>query len=169
MIDIKAHPIVTNYGADVSGNIYNIKTNKLLKKRTDKFGYETICISFNNKIKNYRVSRLIYECFWGALQPNDVIDHHNDNKSDNTITNLRKLTQQENIKKKYVGGRRFNNIKKRVRAINLKNNMSKDFKSMSNASKQLNICEPSIRRVCENIQRSAISKFNGQHYSFKYI
>ena len=49
--------------------------------------------------KMYRVHRFVWECYNGMIPDGKVIDHINDNNSNNRLCNLQVVTQQENCKK----------------------------------------------------------------------
>lgn len=53
-------------------------------------------------IKNWKVSRLVYEAFKGSIPDGYVVDHINNNITDDYITNLQLLTISENTKKSYT-------------------------------------------------------------------
>ena len=49
--------------------------------------------------KAYCVHRFIWECFNDLIPDGKVIDHINNDKTDNRLCNLQLMTQQENCKK----------------------------------------------------------------------
>lgn len=166
---IKEHPVYRNYGANKDGDIFKLDNKKKYLFNPRDGRYPSISLYKDGKSSSMITSRFIFECFNGLLDKCYVIDHINNNKYDNKLSNLQKMTQKENIKKKYIGGIHYNNIHKNIKAINMTTKKSKQFKSMNNCARILQICMPSIRRCCEKIQKTAISKINGQRYSFKYI
>lgn len=60
-------------------------------------------ISFNNR--SYKAHRIIWLIAYGRW-PNGQIDHINGRRSDNRISNLREVTQQENQQNKLTATRR---------------------------------------------------------------
>ena len=86
-----------NYEISNLGNIINIKTGKNIKQNQNKQGYMTVNIINNDKIyKKCLVHRLIGFTF--ILNPNNkpYIDHIDNNRSNNNITNLRWCLPIEN-------------------------------------------------------------------------
>jgi hypothetical protein len=89
---IKDYP---DYKISNYGDIFSIKTNKLLKLRLDYHKYYSI--KLNNGIKKeFKVHRLVYDAFKGLTDSNKVIDHIDRNPSNNYIDNLREVTKSEN-------------------------------------------------------------------------
>lgn len=87
---------VNNYG-----HVRSIKKIKviMLKQQTNKKGYKSIKISKGNKVKNCRIHVLVMEAFRRSKKVNEVIDHIDDDKSNNRYDNLQFLTNRENCTK----------------------------------------------------------------------
>ena len=49
--------------------------------------------------KRYHVHRFVWECFNGPIPNDKVIDHINNDKMDNRLSNLQLMSQQENCLK----------------------------------------------------------------------
>lgn len=166
-MEIKPHPVYTNYGATEEGLVYNIKKNKILSGHINLHGYKDYTLGKNCHMG---ASRFIYECFNGVIEDGYEIDHIDNNHLNNKLANLQKLTKHDNNMKKYIDGYKpCKKDSKRVEATNTQTNVKVNYRSMSGASKVLNICGASIRRVCEGVYKTAISKTDGVKYSFKYI
>lgn len=87
------HPIHLEYYADHFGNLY--RNGKLIKGCLTKTGYRQYRINGRSVLGH----RVLVEC-WYATQLNEdqVINHKNLNRSDNTIDNLEVVDQAENIR-----------------------------------------------------------------------
>lgn len=168
MENLKIHPVYCNYGADSMGNVYNVRLKKILRGSIGKDGRKRITVK---KGESVLMSRFIYECFHGLIEKKNVIDHIDNNGTNNMILNLQQLTQQENIIKKYVlDGYDRSGVKMRpVEATNLKTGEKVKYRSMSAAGRILNICAPSVERVCRGICHTTSSRTNNEKYTFKYI
>jgi len=171
--EIKRHPTYLNYGAVANGKIYNYKLKKEIKVKIDKYGYARTGIRYNNQTKQIRVGRFVYECFFGLIPDDKEVDHKNDIRNDNKITNLQLLSHSDNIKKKYTTGYKNNFHKmgygKRVEATNLNDNIITTYNSIYGAGVALNIVPASVNRVCRGMQKTALSKDSNIKYSFKFI
>lgn len=71
----------------------------IVKEGDNGNGYKTVKLSKDGKMKTYYVHRLVYEAFKGNIPNGLVIDHINDNKNDNSLSNLQLLTQRKNAEK----------------------------------------------------------------------
>ena len=70
------------------------------KYRPDKY-YHKITYSFNRKVINIPLSRLIYVWFIGDIPDGYVITHINGDSFDNRPENLQLLTVSDNLKKRF--------------------------------------------------------------------
>ena len=115
------HPIFANYAASKDGEILNVKTGRILKKKLTDQGYYQFRISDKNLIKpkNYYIHRFEWECLRGVIPEGFVIDHFDSVKTNNKIENLQLLTLKENVQK----GR-----SKPIKSFNMKNNNKKIMK-----------------------------------------
>lgn len=62
-------------------------------------GYKTVKLSKDGKMSTHYVHRLAYTSFKGDIPKDLVIDHINNNKEDNSLSNLQVLTQRKNAEK----------------------------------------------------------------------
>jgi hypothetical protein len=89
------------YEVDENGDIRNVKTLRILTKKIDRDGYYQIGLRKKSDRKKYwfSIHRLLGIVFldkpigWEELQ----IDHIDRNKLNNSLTNLRWVTKQDNI------------------------------------------------------------------------
>ena len=86
--------IFTNYAASKDGEILNVKTGRILKKKLTYQGYYQFKISDKNLIKpkNYLIHRFEWECVRGVIPEGFVIDHIDSVRTNNKIKNLQLLT-----------------------------------------------------------------------------
>ena len=95
------------YSAKIRGGQGRLDYNNLteLAYKIDRYGYKTVCISYVNEygeqIRKYpTIHRLVYETFNGSLEEHMEIDHINNDKLNNSLTNLQVLTRYENCVKR---------------------------------------------------------------------
>ena len=160
--DFRPHPVLVNYEASSDG----VVTNRRLKKPdgvVNNSGY----LRFAAGKKTYYIHRIAYEAFNGLIKDGFVIDHKNGVRTDNSLSNLRAVTQSENNQMGKTG--KHSKHPKRVRSFDLETNEQKVFQSMNAAGKYFDICEPSVRKVAEGIYKSAVSKKNTHKIQFSYI
>jgi hypothetical protein len=122
------------------GNIINIRTNNILNPWLNTKGYRSVTLNKNGKPKSYKVHKLMAISFLNHLPNgmNEVVDHINGDKNDNSINNLRLVSQRENTHNsrksnkysKYIGvsfDKRYNNWIANIR-INGSNKFIKSSK-----------------------------------------
>lgn len=86
------------YAVSDTGIIFNIKKGTVMKTHVNMHGYEEVTLSSVKSGKSkMRVHRIVYESFNGKVKDDLVIDHIDNNKLNNNLSNLRKLTNRENI------------------------------------------------------------------------
>jgi hypothetical protein len=84
------------YEVSDAGNVRNSKTGRVLKKTIGNHGYYTVGLCKNGKAKTTCIHRLVAEAF--LVNPDDklCVDHKNNVRTDNRLTNLRFATYKEN-------------------------------------------------------------------------
>lgn len=81
------------------GRIWSYKSNKFLKPRTQKGGYQRVCLYDNEcKKKWYLLHRVVWEAVTGEPIPYGLqVNHIDENKTNNHINNLNLMTPKENM------------------------------------------------------------------------
>lgn len=124
-----------------------------------KEGYVTVVLSKNGKVKNWRVHRLVYETFVGEIPIGMVINHKDENPTNNCVINLEICTPKENAN---YGTRNF-----RLSHINGKVveciETGERFRSASFAAKLLGLSQGHISSCCRGKRKTT----GGFH--FKYV
>ena len=88
-----------------------------------------------------------------------VIDHINDNKTDNCLSNLQLISVQKNKKAAKNRDYSFSNHpcrnRKLIRGINLDTNQFLYFNSFTSVQQHFGIIIRNVKRVCDNVKKSA--------------
>jgi hypothetical protein len=90
-----------NYSIDENGVIINNFTGRIIKPFTDKKGYKRIGLRIGLKSKKFYVHRLVASAFIPNPLNKSTVNHKNGVKSDNNISNLEWMTNEENLKHAY--------------------------------------------------------------------
>ena len=108
-IEINRHPVYSDYGADLDGNIYSFKFGKirLIKDCAHPRGYRQFRISLNAyESKQYLIHRFVYECWTGEIIDSDLQCNHDDHdKTNNAFSNLSLMTDEQNREHREAAGR----------------------------------------------------------------
>lgn len=87
-----------NYQIDNAGNVYSIAWNKfrLLKPIPTHDGYYRVCLCKDNNKKILSIHRLVWETYVGPVPAGKQIDHIDRDKTNNSLSNLRLVSPQQN-------------------------------------------------------------------------
>lgn len=105
-----------NYEINEYGEIRNIKTGRILKPYLQQGYYRISLMKDKNVKKSEAVHRLVAIAFIPNVDNKPIIDHINQNKTDNHVSNLRWSTYKENAKNINLDKRKHktNRIKSKI-------------------------------------------------------
>ena len=141
------------------GNVKSIsKKVKKLKPFNDKDGYKLVNLYKNKKIKQVRVHRLVGINF--IPNPNNLpqINHKDEDKSNNIVSNLEWVSLIDNCNY----GTRNQRISKRVNQYDLKGNFIRTWDSIIQIEKEMNIFHSRIIEACKG-QRKQIGGYKWRY------
>lgn len=112
---------------------------KILNLVQDKDGYFIVTLCNNGKQKTCKVHRLVGETF--IKNPNNFpqINHKDENKQNNKVSNLEFCTQKYNTNYGTAIERRCKKTRKKVKQFDLQGNFINSFESVTKAEKSLGI------------------------------
>ena len=125
----------------------------------DKQGYIKVCLSKNGKVKHWQIHRLVYETFIGLIPDGMVINHKDQNPSNNRIENLEVCTQKENVN---YGNRHYKLSVANGKIVECIETGER-FRSASYAAKKLGLTQGHISSCCRGERNTT----GGYH--FKYV
>ena len=85
-----------NYEISICGSVRNFTTKRILKPAVSNNGYYFVELFNKKQHKKFKVHRLVAIHFIPYLNNGDSVDHINGEKLDNTISNLRWVSNQQN-------------------------------------------------------------------------
>lgn len=81
------------YSASNTGRVYSKRQQREIKGSLDNGGYYTISLYNGFTIWKQRRSRIVYRTFKGELSEFDLIHHKDENKLNDSVSNLEKTTR----------------------------------------------------------------------------
>lgn len=90
--------IVEKYAVSNLGRIKNLKTDHVIVPDSEEKGYKRLTIKVNGKTKHFAVHRLVAIAFIPNPENKPQVDHIDNDKSNNKVSNLRWCTNKENAK-----------------------------------------------------------------------
>lgn len=130
-----------NYAINIDGEVANLKTG-LIVRGSERNGYLRITI----RNKQYSIHRLIWETFNGPIPEGYCIDHIDGDKSNNALSNLRLVTQSDNMKNAMKNGHKGQIL---VLQYDKKGNFIQEFESIQKAADAMGVSHAAIRSAID--------------------
>ena len=141
---------------------------KILKEKCTTRGYLEVALYNNNKPKYCLVHRLVAEAFILKQKEKLQVNHIDGDKTNNNVSNLEWVSASENIQHAWETGliiatekkkKTIKNIGKRCSKItfqyDLQDNFIKEWESVSEVARQLNINQKNISECCKGRRKTA--------------
>ena len=137
------------------GKVRNIKSGKILKPHLRRDGYLVHGLWKNNKKKNLYLHRIIATAFIDNPEAKPQVNHIDENKTNNDLSNLEWCTIRENINHGTRTNRVAEKRSKKVVQLDLDDNVLNVFKSMRQAGRETGIDASSIAKCCNGKLKSS--------------
>ena len=157
------------YLIDENGNIYSLPRHKEMSVHYSVDGYKKVSLTLYNKTKQHMVHRLVAETFIPNPEGLPIINHKDENKTNNNVNNLEWCTYRYNICYKDANKRRSETMKGRP-ALNRKGVYARKvgdlewtyYPSIDSAKKATGITNYHVTAVCQGKEKQT------RGYEFRY-
>ncbi len=151
----------SNYGISTDGEVYSFKTNRVLKGSI-RNGYIRHSITFNDgEVRRLSAHRLVYETYIGQI--NGIIDHIDGNKANNSLSNLRDISQSDNMTNAQANGHKG---QKQVHEFDMNGNYIATYSSYQEAATAKDVTNAAIASASRN-GRVSCNRYWSQDRNFK--
>ena len=137
-----------------TGKVKSLYRNIILKPKTDKDGYKEVSLHKNGKSKTKKIHRLVAYAF--IPNPNNLlqVNHKDEIKANNNVSNLEWCTIKYNHNYGTIGERTGKKLRKRVFAFNMNLEFVSEYKTAIHAAKELGIAHGGITDCCNRKLRT---------------
>lgn len=144
------------YKVSNTGLVFSIVSNRLLTPKIDKYGYKVVSLCRNGKSKHIAVHRLVATAFIPNPYNLPTVNHKDENKLNNHVSNLEWLSIKDNDN---YGSRneRMSNSKKvnPIAQYDTSMTLIKIHLGIKDAQRTTGVNRNSIRKVCRGERLSA--------------
>mgnify|MGYP000184435971 CR=1 FL=1 len=150
---IKGHD---NYLISDFGNVYSIKTKKLLKSDNLRSGYKSVCIrDILGTPKAWKIHRLVALHFIpNEDSTKNNVNHIDGDKLNNNVSNLEWVTGAYNTQHAFDIGKNYRTLRS-INQMDLEGNIIATFKSLKEATEKTGFSDASIVKVCRGTRQTA--------------
>ncbi|WZP34249.1 HNH endonuclease [Enterococcus phage vB_Efm3_KEN20] len=140
------------------GRVKRVATNRVLQPYRNKVGYLLVYLCKNGKRKTHRIHRLVAQSFIPNPENKPEVNHLDENKINNMVSNLEWSTRKENCNY----GTRNERLSIPIIATNLKTGESREFYGSNECARQLALNTAHITSVL----KGRLKQTGG--YTFQY-
>ena len=154
------------YQVSSFGRVKRIKTDRILTSHKNSGGYLRVDLSKNSVVYAKSIHRLVAQAFIPNPENKSQVNHIDEDKTNNKVSNLEWMTAKENsnhgTRNERVGKAISKSNSVPIIATNLKTGESTDFNSGKECARKLSLHQASISRAL----RGRLNQTGG--YTFKY-
>ncbi|ATE83523.1 HNH endonuclease [Lactococcus phage LP9801] len=137
------------------GKVRNIKSGRILKPVLDRSGYLKHGLSGYDKRKSLLLHRIIAIAFIDNPEEKPCVNHIDENKTNNDLSNLEWCTVRENNIHGTRTKRGAEKRSKKVIQLDLNDNVLNEFESMEQAEQKTGALASNISNCCNGKRKSA--------------
>lgn len=138
----------------------------ILSPSTNKAGYKRVTLCKEGRTQGFSVHRLVAAAFLGKPSDNLVVNHIDENPSNNELTNLEWVTPRQNLEHSNVINKMINAAtrakEKAVQMYSKAGEFICEFESTTKAAKHIGSYQQLVSECCKNWNKST------KGYKFKF-
>ena len=144
------------------GRVKSSYTNRILKGRKHTHGYLMVNLYKNSNVSNKMIHRLVAQAFIPNPENKPQVNHVDEDKTNNVVSNIEWMTATENINHGTHNERMAKTKSIPIIAINIKTGESQEFYGTNECARQLDLNQGNITRVLKGRYKQTGG------YTFKY-
>lgn len=158
--DIKEYEGI--YQVSNLGRVKRVETDRILKGRKDKGGYLVVNLYKNSILSNKKIHRLVAQAFIPNTENKSQVNHIDEDKTNNMISNLNWMTAKENLNHGTHNERVSKTLSIPTIATNIKTGESQEFYGARECARHLGLDPSHITAVLKGKRKQTGG------YTFKY-
>lgn len=143
------------YQVSNMGRVRSLRRNIILKSKIERNGYERVRLCTNNIPKDYSVHRLVATAFISNPNNYPIVNHKDENRTNNCADNLEWCTQEYNVNYGTGIAKRVKSQSKKVLQFKPDGTFVKEWESTMSVQRNLGFCQSHIVQVCKGKRRIA--------------
>ncbi len=137
------------------GRVYSVKSGKFLKPQKHKDNYLLVNLYKNEKMKTYKIHRLVAQAFIPNPLNLPQINHKDENKANNNVSNLEWCNSKYNINYGTRTEKVTEKLSKPVLQFTKDGELVAEYPSTQEAARQTGIVQNNISSCCLGSRKSA--------------
>ena len=137
------------------GRVRNAKSGRILKPHLIQSGYLKHSLYGYDKRKNLLLHRILATAFIDNPEGKPCVNHIDENKLNNDLSNLEWCTERENVIHGTRTKRAAEKLSKKVIQLDLNDNVLNEFESMRQAERETGVSVGNISSCCNGKTKSA--------------
>lgn len=138
------------YSITEDGRVISLRNNRELKPKIDRYGYKTVVLSNHGYHRYFTIHRLVALAFLPRVEGKNCVNHIDENKLNNNVSNLEWVNPCENANHG-TRNQRMSETKctRPVCCVDNNGNVF-TFKGVKDASRQTGLAHSVITNLCKN-------------------